>query len=89
MTRRSFVGRTVLSSAGLVMAVNAGAQTQTRAPEFKRKIKLGVVGNGGRGGWIAQLFQKHGGFEMHAVADCFPEVADQCGQGLGVDKARR
>ena len=89
MTRRSFVGKTVLSSAGLALAVNAGAQTQSQAPDFKRKIKLGVVGNGGRGCWIAQLFQKHGGFEMHAVADYFPEVADQCGQGLGVDKARR
>jgi len=89
MTRRSFVEKAVLSTAGLALAIDARAQTQSQAPEFKRKIKVGVVGNGGRGGWIAQLFQKHGGFEMHAVADYFPEVADPCGQGLGVDKARR
>ncbi|MCX6924968.1 MAG: Gfo/Idh/MocA family oxidoreductase [Verrucomicrobia bacterium] len=89
MTRRSFVGKTVLSSAGLALAIDSRTQAQSQAPEFKRKIKLGVVGHGGRGGWIAQLFQKHGGFEMHAVADYFPEVADQCGQGLGVDKSRR
>ena len=48
-----------------------------------------MVGNGGRGAWIAKLFQKHGGYEMHAVADYFQEVADKCGDELGVDKARR
>ncbi len=57
--------------------------------EFKRKIKLGVIGNGGRGSWIAGLFKQHGGYEMHAVADYFPEVADRCGDALGVAKARR
>jgi predicted dehydrogenase len=59
------------------------------SPAFERKIKLGVVGNGGRGAWIAQLFKKHGGYEMHAVADYFADVAAQCGDALGVDKARR
>lgn len=54
-----------------------------------RKIKLGVIGNGGRGGWIAKLFQTHGGYDMRAVADYFPEVANKCGDELGVDPARR
>lgn len=58
-------------------------------PEFQRKIKLGVIGNGGRGGWIAGLFKRHGGYDMWAVADYFQTVADACGDGLGVDKARR
>ena len=48
-----------------------------------------MVGNGGRGGWIAGLFKQHGGYEMWAVADYFPGVADQCGDALGVDKSRR
>lgn len=55
----------------------------------ERKIKLGVVGNGGRGSWIAGLFKEHGGYEMHAVADYFQPVADNCGDALGVDKSRR
>lgn len=54
-----------------------------------RKIKLGVIGNGGRGGWIAKLFQAHGGYDMWAVADYFPEVAEKCGADLGVDPSRR
>ena len=34
---------------------------------------------------IAKLFQNHGGYEMHGVADYFPEVAKPCGDTLGVD----
>ncbi len=79
MGRRQFVGG--------ALATAAAAPLLGIPP--KRKIKLGVVGNGGRGSWIAKLFQKHGGFEMHAVADYFQAVADRCGDALGVDKARR
>ncbi len=55
----------------------------------KRKIKLGLVGCGRRGGWIAKLFQQHGGYEFHAVADYFQRNADRLGEGLGVDQSRR
>ena len=65
------------------------AQASAPGKAYERKIKLGVIGNGGRGGWIANLFKKHGGYEMYALADYFQEVADQCGDKLGVDKARR
>jgi myo-inositol 2-dehydrogenase / D-chiro-inositol 1-dehydrogenase len=54
-----------------------------------RKIKLGLIGNGKRGTWIAGLFKQHGGYEFHAVADYFQASADKCGDLLGVDKARR
>ncbi len=90
VNRRRFIG------GGLAVATSAlpgfaaeKTVAPVKPPEFKRKIKLGVVGNGGRGGWIAKLFQKHGGYEMWAVADYFQEVADKCGDALGVDKARR
>ena len=62
---------------------------QQRAAEPGRTIKLGVVGLGGRGRWIAGLFRQHGGYEMHAVADYFPHVAEEQGAALGVDAARR
>ena len=32
------------------------------------------------------LFKQHGGYDMHAVADYFPDVVDKCGDALGVDK---
>ena len=83
VTRRQFLATTTLTAA----SVSAG--WQLLGAETGRKIKLGVIGNGGRGGWIAGLFRKHGGYEMHAVADYFQEAADQCGDALGVDKSRR
>ena len=54
-----------------------------------RKVKLGLVGCGGRGSWIANLFKQHGGYEFHAVADYFPARAEKCGNELGVDHSRR
>ena len=85
-TRRQFLGSVTAASA--IAPIVSRAQ-DAKPPAFTRKIKLGVVGNGGRGAWIAGLFQKHGGYEMHAVADYFQTVADRCGDALGVDKARR
>ncbi len=38
---------------------------------------------------IARLFQQHGGYTIHAVADYFPEVADAVGTMLGVAPNRR
>jgi predicted dehydrogenase len=84
ISRRRFVsGALAAAAAPPLLSVPVAGQ------EAKRKIKLGVVGNGGRGSWIAKLFQRHGGYEMHAVADYFQPVADKCGDALGVDKARR
>ncbi len=90
LNRRRFLGGTLAAAAASLGPWGSlAADAPQPPPEFKRKIKLGVVGNGGRGAWIAGLFKRHGGYEMHAVADYFPEVAEQCGDALGVDKARR
>jgi len=53
------------------------------------KIRLGLVGCGGRGGWIAGLFRKHGGYEILAVADYFKDRADEVGAALAVPEAAR
>jgi predicted dehydrogenase len=54
-----------------------------------RKIKLGLVGCGSRGHWLLPLFMKHGGYQLHALADYFPEVADAAGAKFDVAKTRR
>ncbi|MEI8371315.1 MAG: Gfo/Idh/MocA family oxidoreductase [Planctomycetota bacterium] len=56
---------------------------------LSRKIKLGLIGCGGRGPWLAELFKQHGGYELHAVADYFDQSAQQVGNRLGVEKTRR
>jgi len=92
LTRRRFLAGAVAGGA-LAAAAPAVLAAETPAPAtppaFPRKIKLGVVGCGGRGAWIAGLFKKHGGYDIHAVADYFDAVAQQCGDALGVDRARR
>ncbi|MCY3020128.1 MAG: Gfo/Idh/MocA family oxidoreductase [Planctomycetota bacterium] len=95
LDRRGFLGGALAAAtaASLLRSSSSHAEEQPAPPpkaeEAGRKIKLGVVGCGGRGAWIAGLFKKHGGYEMHAVADYFQAVADKCGDALGVDKARR
>ena len=53
------------------------------------KIKLGLIGCGGRGIWISNLFQKHGGYEIAAVADYFQDKIDKCGDKCKVPPSRR
>jgi len=90
MNRRQFIEKTLAATAvgTFLGAIKTRAEDEPeQAPppaprEYKRKIKLGVVGLGGRGNWIAGLFRKHGGYEMHAVADYFPGVANANGAAL-------
>ena len=79
LPRRTFLGRTLaLGALPWIphIAAAASAATPATTPRFERRLKLGVVACGGRGGWIARLFAQHGGYEMHAVADYFQTVAD-------------
>ncbi len=85
--RRAFVAGAA-ATAATIMAQQA-TRAQTDAPNSRRKIKLGLVGCGGRGKWICGLFQQDGGYDIHAVADYFQPVADVAGDEFGVDKARR
>ena len=87
LSRRNFLGGTL--GAAATMPILASTLQADDKPAEKRKIKLGLVGCGGRGSWIINLFKAHGGYEVHAVADYFQEVADRCGDAQGVDKARR
>jgi hypothetical protein len=89
LNRRDFITSASLAatSSALGFLPASGAESQGTKPE--RRIKLGQVGCGGRGSWIAKLFQKHGGYEYHAVADYFPATVEKCGGELGVAPARR
>ncbi|HNS19599.1 MAG TPA: Gfo/Idh/MocA family oxidoreductase [Sedimentisphaerales bacterium] len=84
ITRRDF-----LSCAGAALSfstVGAGSVVGTRA---NSGIKVGVIGLGGRGQMIAGMVQRHGGYEIVAIADYFKQVADVAGDQLGVAKANR
>jgi myo-inositol 2-dehydrogenase / D-chiro-inositol 1-dehydrogenase len=53
------------------------------------KVDLGIIGCGGRGTWIANLFQKHGGYNVVAAADYFPDRVNRFADKIGVPAARR
>jgi predicted dehydrogenase len=53
------------------------------------KLDLGIIGCGGRGTWIAEMFEQHGGYNVIAAADYFQDRVDTFGDKLGVYKAHR
>lgn len=95
VTRRRFLGGALMATAAATapsLLRVVAAEEPKPVPvvqKFERRLKLGVVGCGSRGKWIAKLFASHGGYEVHAIADYFPEVADKTGAELGVDASRR
>ncbi len=82
-TRRKFIATTGTAAIGAFTIVNpllvSGSVANT-------KIRIGIIGCGGRGTWIAKLFKKHGGFEVVAGADYFQDKVDEFGAQLGVPK---
>ena len=75
LTRRRF-----LASAGAsAVSVTLLKSTLVDAAEANSRIDFGLVGCGARGTWIAGLFAKHGGYNVAAVADYFPDKAEAAG----------
>lgn len=94
LSRRDFLSTTTATTAaGLpLLSSTAGFAVPDPAPaappRLERKIKLGLIGAGGRGRWIAGLMKQHGGFEIAGVADYFAEVARGGAKELGVAEDR-
>jgi myo-inositol 2-dehydrogenase / D-chiro-inositol 1-dehydrogenase len=78
-----------MASAGASAASLAMLNPSLSAAEAGPKINLGLIGCGGRGTWIANLFLKHGGYNLVAMADYFPDKANAAGEKLGVPAAKR
>ncbi len=80
--------RDFLAGLGALAAGTALAQAPAPAAAGP-KLKLGLIGCGGRGAWIGKLFQADGGYEVVAVSDYFAERANAAGEPLGVPAERR
>ena len=57
--------------------------------EPETKVKVGLIGCGGRGQWVTGLFKKHGGYEFVAAADYFQDKVDAVGTATGIPAERR
>ena len=81
--RRQFLAATATQGITLV-AASAVSGTQANS-----RIELGLIGCGGRGRWIADLFHENNNAHIVAVADYFQDRVDFIGEHLRIDRARR
>jgi predicted dehydrogenase len=86
LNRRQFVSGLGAATMSTLLISKPGLILGSQA---NSKIKLGLIGCGGRGTWIADLFLKHGGYELAALADYFQERVDTVGDIFNVDPLRR
>ena len=83
MGRRTFLAG---AAAATVTVIRPSAIQGTEA---NSKVTLGLIGCGGRGGWIADLFQANGHYQFLSCADYFQERVDAVGNRLGIEPAHR
>lgn len=85
MNRRSFLATTGASA----LAFTVLKPELVRGSAANSKIDVGVIGCGGRGRWIAELFQKHGGYNVVAAFDYFQDRTDELGRKLPIAADKR
>src|SRR5262249_43584354 len=83
-TRREFL--TAAAAVGGPLLVSPKTAFGTTA---NSRMRPGLIGCGGRGVWIADLFRKHGGYEVRAAADYFPERLEELVAKVPVPADRR
>jgi len=84
VTRRGFV-----QQAGALASFSVATSGIAFGSAANTKIKAGVVGLGGRGKMIAGMVRDHGGYELTAVADYFPQVARDAGEGFDIPESHQ
>ena len=74
LNRRNFVTR---AAAAVAAGWTIAKPNHVRGTQANSKIEVGCVGLGGRGRLVAKKISQHGGYQITAVADYFPQVAAQ------------
>lgn len=85
LNRRGFISS--MGAAGLSAALSPPAVL--RAAQVGQKIRLGIIGCGGRGRFIGDLAREHGGYEIVSLHDYFQNQVDDLGNHFKVPAARR
>jgi myo-inositol 2-dehydrogenase / D-chiro-inositol 1-dehydrogenase len=88
-TDRSITRREFVKEAGAAtLAFTILRPELVRGSQANSKIKLGLIGCGGRGLWLMKLFAQHGGYEVFAGADYFQDRVDALVAEFPVPKNR-
>ena len=85
VTRRKFLASAGTAALGFTIL----KPELVRGAEANSKINLGLIGCGGRGTWIADLFAKNGNYNVVAVADYFQDRVDAAGGKFNVAESNR
>ena len=83
------LGRREFIAGAAAATVSVIRPSLVRGTEANSTVTLGLVGCGGRGNWIADLFEKTGHYRVVALADYFQDRVDAVGDKLKLDAARR
>lgn len=71
-TRREFVAKSTLATAGISMGLNALSSTKTRKTAgANEKIRMGFIGIGNRGSQLLHLFMQNNDVEIAALCDIY------------------
>lgn len=89
MSNNTITRRDLLAGAGAALAFTIVSPQVARTYAANSKVKLGLLGCGGRGTWIADLFVKNGGYDLFAVYDYFQDRVDAAGGRFNVPAERR
>ncbi len=81
--------RAFLAGASAVSAFVIMKPAQVFGAEANSTVELGLIGCGGRGNWITNLFNETGKYRFVACADYFPDRIAATGERLKIDPARR
>lgn len=84
LTRRHFLAETGVAALGATLV----QPLRARAAEGD-KVKIGLIGCGGRGQWIIDLFDKNGGYQVVAAADYFEDRAGKVGDKFNIPAKNR
>lgn len=84
MQRRQF-----LAGAAAATTVAVLKPSLVFSAEQNSKLEIGLIGCGGRGSWIADLFAANGNYQLAACSDYFQDKADAVGTKFNIPAARR
>jgi myo-inositol 2-dehydrogenase/D-chiro-inositol 1-dehydrogenase len=80
--RREFLAST---AAGVTIV----APSAVRGSQANSRLEIGVIGSGGRGRFVARLFEKHTNTKVVALHDYFADRVDALGAELAVESGAR
>ena len=88
MKRRKFLNDTVKATAGVAATSLTTARSQSRVFGANDRIRIGLIGCGGRGMKVAKSIAKAKNVECIAVADVYPKHLDRAKEWAGADLFR-